>query len=136
MTEEVSHSGIVKSVGPDKTIVGIVSQSACGACHAKGLCSAAEAMEKDIEVATVPGLEPGDEVEVVLQGSLGLKAALLSYAVPVLLLLVVVVALSYTSLHELWTGLIGFAVAGAWFCVLWLLRGRFEKEYSFAIRRK
>ena len=133
--EEISHSGIVRSVYPDKTVVEIISQSACSSCHVQGLCSAADAVKKEVVVPGGGSLREGDQVEVVLRESMGRKAALLSYFVPVVLLLLVVVGLSYTSIHELWAGVAGVGAVALWYFVLWLLRGRLGKEYVFTIKR-
>lgn len=134
--QEVSHSGIIRSVGPQKTVVEIISQSACAACHAQGICTAADAVKKQVEVPTEPGTAVGQEVEVVLRESMGMKAVLLSYVVPVLILLAVVVSLSYTGLHELWIGAAGLFGVGLWYLLLWLMRGRFAHEYVFTLKRK
>ena len=63
---EISHRGRVLSVTPEVTTVEIISESACGACHAKGFCSLGESKVKRIEVPTSgwSDFRPGDEVEV------------------------------------------------------------------------
>ena len=123
--DEISHIGKVVSVGPEKTVVRIVSQSACATCRAAGLCTAAEAAEKDIEVRTVEGETylPGEEVEVVL-------------VIPLALLVIFGVGLSYTALGELPAGLLSLAAVGIYYLILGLFKGRFESEYNFCIRRK
>ena len=52
------------SVTPEVTTVEIISESACGACHAKGFCSLGESKVKRIEVPTSgwSDFRPGDEV--------------------------------------------------------------------------
>ena len=45
-SSEISHRGKVVSITPEITRVEIVSESACGACHAKGLCSLGDAKVK------------------------------------------------------------------------------------------
>ena len=93
--------GKVLSVGPKVTTVEIVSKSACASCHAAGLCTAFESVQKQVEVPTDPaaGFTPGEEVEVTLRGSLGTKAVLLAYVVPLFILLILVVSLSFTDMH-------------------------------------
>ena len=48
-SSEISHRGKVVSITPEITRVEIVSESACGACHAKGLCSLGDAKVKVVE---------------------------------------------------------------------------------------
>ena len=134
--EEVSHSGIIRSIGPETTVVEITSLSACAQCHAQGFCSAADAASKEIEVPSSPGFSVGEEVNLVLRESLGMKAVLLTYVVPALLLLVGVAAFSYAGAHELVTGAASLGFVAAWYLVLWLKRDRFKKEYVFKIISK
>ncbi|MBR1573671.1 MAG: SoxR reducing system RseC family protein [Bacteroidales bacterium] len=133
--ESVSHSGVIRSVGPEKTVVEILSQSACASCHAQGLCTAADAVTKAVEVPSAPGFQVGETVTVQLRESMGFQAVLLCYVIPVLLLLGIVVGLSYTSLHELWVGLAGVAAVGLWYGVLWLLRGHIARDYVFTMEK-
>lgn len=136
--DDISHIGKVVSVGPEKTVVRIVSQSACATCRAAGLCTAAEAAEKDIEVRTVEGETylPGEEVEVVLRQSLGMRAVFYAFVIPLALLVIFGVGLSYTALGELPAGLLSLAAVGIYYLILGLFKGRFESEYNFCIRRK
>jgi sigma-E factor negative regulatory protein RseC len=138
MGEEISHIGRVISAGPEKTIVRIVSESACASCRAAGLCTAAEAREKDIEVDSVPGenFKPGDEVEVILKESLGLKAVLYAFVIPLAVLVIVGAVLSYVMDNELEAGLISLLCVAVYYLVLKLFRKKLESGYKFYIRRK
>ena len=81
MKEEVAHKGKVVKMTPQVTTVAILQHGACSQCHAAGLCGMADMAEKMVEVPTDPyafyGV--GDEVEVVLKASMGLKAVWLAY---------------------------------------------------------
>ena len=87
---EVSHKGKVVSVGKGKVSVQIVSESACSACHAAGLCGASESKKKivDVPVYGDQAYSIGQEVEVCLARKMGLKAVLLSYVIPLVILLI------------------------------------------------
>lgn len=134
----ISHSGIVKAVGPGRTVVEIISTSACASCHAKGLCTASEAASKEIEVVTGPGesYTVGEEVDVLLAESLGLKAVLISYVVPLFILLILVVSLSYARVHEVLAGLAGLGAAAVYYLALYFNRDSISREYSFRIRKR
>ncbi len=138
MSENVSHTGIVKSVDRQNTVVEIVSASACASCHAAGLCTAAEAARKDITVPTDP-LDPcrvGEEVEVILSRSMGMKAVWISYVIPLAILLILVVSLSCLKIHELLTGLAALGGVGLYYAVIYLMRDRLSEGYVFYIKRK
>jgi len=138
VAEEISHIGVVKAVGQKETIVEITSNSACGQCRASSLCSVAESAKKEVTVASDPDgrFSVGDEVEVVLLRTLGDRAVWVSYVIPLGILMIIVVSLSYTGLSELVTGLLGMAALGVYFLVVWLLRDRISRGYVFGIRRK
>lgn len=138
MENNISHKGIVKSVDERNTVVEILSTSACASCHAAGLCTASEAAKKEVVVVTDPS-DPhfvGEEVDVVLAESLGLKAVLISYVVPLFILLILVVSLSYMQISEIVAGLAGIAAAGIYYLILYFRRDSISREYSFRIGKK
>ena len=135
-TAEVGHEGIVVSVAPDKTCVRIVSSAACASCHAAGLCTVAERQDKIIEVTTPAGAsyKEGDTVRVVLSESKGLKAAMLSYGVPVLLVMASVIVCTVFKAGELFAGLGAGAAVALYYFLLWLMRKKIGGEYHFSIK--
>ena len=136
MREEVKHTGKVVSMDPQLTTVQIVSHSACSECHAAGLCGLSEYTEKAIQVPTDPraAYGVGDEVQVVLKATMGLKAVWLAYVLPLVVLLLV--ALGLTALHvaEVVAGVCAIAAVGVYYLGLWLLRDRLRNEYVFTIQ--
>ncbi len=133
---EISHKGKVISVGEGKVSVQIVSESACSACHAAGLCGASESKKKTVE-AQVYGARTysiGQEVEVCLARKLGLKAVFLSYVIPLIILLILVLSLSWIGLGELVCGLASVGGIAVYYLVLYLCRGRLAEGYVFYVR--
>lgn len=137
MKEEVSHRGRVLSADAEKIRVEIISSSACTSCHAAGLCSMSEAVKKIVDVPAFgnSGYAPGDEVELVLTASMGMKAVLAAYAVPLVILLAICVSMSYAGVHEVYAGLAGLAGVAVWYLVLYFMRNRISKDYVFRIRK-
>ena len=136
--KEISHTGRIVSVDGRTAMVEIVSRSACASCHAAGLCTASEAAVKRITVKLSPADDyaAGEEVLVLLRGSMGAKAVLLAYAVPLFILMILVVSLSFTDVHELAAGAAGLGGVAVWYLILYRFRDRLEREYDFYIRRK
>lgn len=136
-SSEISHKGRVVSVTPEVTTVEIVSESACGACHAKGLCSLGDSKVKMVEVPTSgwSDIRPGDEVEVVLKASMGHKAVLLAYMIPLVLLVAVLLVVVSAGVGELYAGLAAIAAVAVYYFGLWLMRGRLRNEYIFNIKK-
>ena len=134
---EVSHKGKVVSVGKDKVSVQIVSESACSACHAAGLCGAAESKKKIVEVPVYGdrSYSIGQEVEVCLAKRMGLKAVLISYVVPLMILLILVLSLSSIGLGELASGLVSIGGIAVYYLILYLCRNRLAEGYVFYLRK-
>lgn len=136
MAEAVSHKGKVLSSDGGTVRVEIVSESACGACHASGLCGLAESKKKIIDVRSGPGrvFQPGEEVEVCLAGKTGLKAVLFSYVIPVGILLFLILYLSRIGLGELVSGVLSVAGVALYYLILYFFRDRLAEGYEFYIR--
>ena len=136
MAELISHKGKVISSGQGIISVEIVSESACSACHAAGLCGMSESRKKIVEVPAVRGkvFSVGQEVEVCLAPKTGLKAVLLSYAIPAMILLILILSLPLIGLGELAGGLLAVAGVALYYLILYLFKGRLAGEYVFYIR--
>jgi positive regulator of sigma E activity len=135
--EEITHKGEVVSTGDGKVLVRIVSSSACGTCHAAGLCGSSEAKKKIIEVTDpFPSrYAVGQEVTVALARKKGMKAVLLSYVIPLLILLILVLSLSSIGLGELVCGLAAVGGVAVYYLILYFLRDRLAERYVFYIRK-
>ena len=136
MREVVKHTGKVVSMTPQLTTVQIVSHSACSECHAAGLCGMSEFTEKAVQVPADPYATygVGDEVQVVLQASMGMKAVWLAYFLPLVVLLAVALGLIALGVGEVASGLAGLAAVGVYYFCLWLFRDRLRNEYVFTIQ--
>ena len=87
MADIIKHRGIVEKVDGSHIVVRIVQTSACSACSAKGLCNASESKEKQIDVYEAnPSYQIGEEVMVCGTTSMGMRAVLLAFGVPLLIL--------------------------------------------------
>ena len=129
----IKHDGIVESIDADKVTVRILQASACSSCSARQLCRSSESKEKLIEVrGNYPTLHVGDSVT--LQGSVrqGLRASLLAYIVPLILM---VAALFYgTHLNgEAAGALAALLVLAIYYGGLYLLRNKLGKQFEFSI---
>lgn len=135
--KEISHKGRVVEVGPQLTTVEIVSESACAACHAKGLCSLSESEVKTIQVPSSGWdfLAPGDEVEVVLKASMGYKAVWIAYVIPLFILVIFILGLYAAGTGELCAGLSAIGAVAVYYAVIWLMRSKLKNQYIFKIRK-
>ena len=135
---EISHKGRIVGITPEFTTGEIISESACGSCHARSLCGLGDAKTKAVELPTRAwdNYEVGDEVDVVLKTSMGHKAVWLSYVLPLLVLVGVLLILTVAGVAELYAGLGGLLAVAVWYMILWLFRDRLKNEYVFNINKK
>jgi len=136
----IEHPGKVVEIFEDFVRVEIVNKSACAQCHAKSVCSASDEAIKFIDVPLTIGTltrkyEVGEEVMVIMSSSLGLKAAVLAYAVPLLVLLAAMIIASQVGLSELYVGLTGIAAVVFYYIVLLFFRSRLSRVFAFSIEK-
>ena len=133
---DIAHRGRIVSITPEVTTVEIVSESACSACHAKGLCSLGDATVKQVELPTRgwDSYQVGDEVQVVLRASMGHKAVWLAYVVPLLVMVAALLGTLAAGGSELLAGGIAILAIALYYTTIWLLRSRLKNEYIFNIK--
>ena len=136
MKKEIYHDGKIIEITPEFTSVEIISSSACSQCHAKGLCGFSEEESKVVMVPTSPYTERkvGDTVTLALKQTMGLKAVWISYVIPLIILMILVLSLSSVIDNEVWTGLAAIGGVALYYLVIWLLRDKLKNEFVFYIR--
>lgn len=136
MKKEIYHDGKIIEITPEFTSVEIISSSACSQCHAKGLCGFSEEESKVVMVPTSPYTERkvGDTVTLALKQTMGLKAVWISYVIPLIILMILVLSLSFVIDNEVWTGLAAIGGVALYYLVIWLLRDKLKNEFVFYIK--
>ena len=136
MKKEIYHYGKIIEITPEFTSVEIISSSACSQCHAKGLCGFSEEESKVVMVPTSPYTERkvGDTVTLALKQTMGLKAVWISYVIPLIILMILVLSLSSVIDTEVWTGLAAIGGVALYYLVIWLLRDKLKNEFVFYIK--
>lgn len=131
----IAHKGRIVEITPDFTTVEILVSSACSSCHAKSLCGMSEEQEKVIMVPTDPYSDHkvGDEVNVLTKMSMGLKAVWISYVIPLVILMILILSLSPVIGNEPLRGLIAIAGVALYYLCIWLFRDRLSDEFTFYI---
>ena len=134
--EEVAHKGRIKSVSDGKVTVEILSESACSACHAKGVCSMGESARKEVEVKVRNSecYAVDQEVEVLLSSTTGHKAVWIAYVLPLIFLVTFILLPLSLGASEGLYALCGAAVTAIYYAVLYLFRNRLGSKWEFRIR--
>jgi len=134
--EEITHKGRIVGITPEITTIEIISESACSACHAKGLCGMGESGKKLVEVRTSAWTprQIGDEVEVALRKAMGYKAVFIAYGMPLIVLVTVLSVLNGLGLGELVAGLGAIGAVILCYLGIFLYRDKLKTEYAFYIK--
>lgn len=115
--------------------VGVEAEGACEGCKVQALCGLDGDREKEIAVADGGDYAVGDTVAVGVGTALALKAVLLAYIAPFLLMLATLLALKALKQPELTQGLGALAAAAVWYGVLWVFRNKLKRDIVFKIAK-
>ncbi|AUR48748.1 hypothetical protein PGTDC60_1422 [Porphyromonas gingivalis TDC60] len=137
MGEIISHSGVVSRVEADKITVCVQQKSACASCHAAGYCSSTDCKDRYITVmGPAPDIREGDRVLLEGHSAMGRLAVILSFIVPlILLLLMLVLTISILRLDEGMSTLISLGALGVYYLILRLFNGKLSRRLVFTIRK-
>jgi sigma-E factor negative regulatory protein RseC len=132
----IDHDGIIEHIDGGVAHVKIDSQSACSACHAKGVCGASDQEEKFLDVP-LHGIsyEVGEVVRVLVEKRLGFKAVAYGYFYPFLLLMAVLILALVVGLGEMIAGLLALLSLIPYYLGLYLARKWIESSFTFSIQK-
>ncbi len=131
--ETIRHEGIIESLGAEGCTVRILQASACSSCSARQLCRSSESKEKLVEVkGHYPTLHVGDRVTLVGSVRQGLRASVLAYVVPLVIMLVVLFLVTHHYGEKL-GALAALLALALYYGVLFLLKDKLAGQFSFRI---
>ncbi len=135
--ETIEHSGIISDVSNKLIKVSIMPGSACGNCRVRGSCSIGDKERKTIEVFPQQGetYSVGEKINVVLEQSLGIKALILGYILPFMVLMLILTVLISLGLSEGLAGLLSLLSLAPYYYGLSFFHDRLKKEFSFRLRK-
>ena len=132
----VKHCGDVIRIEGNSVFVRMTVNSACSACHAKGVCGVSDSTEKIVEVETASAADfnIGESVEVaLLSDSMGAKSVVLAYVVPFLVLTLMLVGSLMMGAGEGVAVLSALGGVAIYYVVLHLLRDKVKNKIKFII---
>lgn len=135
--KEIEHRGKVVDMTQNIITVEFISKSACSSCHAKSACMASDEKVKVLELDNRVDydFEIGEEVIICLSPTLGYKAIWLSYVIPLVILLVLLLSLQASFEKDLYTGLVSVSALALYYFIIYLCRGKISKEFVFTLRK-
>ena len=137
MTDKIKHLGVVEKVDGSHVTVRIVQTSACSSCSAKGLCNASESKEKLIDVYhNQVSCQIGEQVVVCGTTSMGMRAVLLAFGLPVLILLLALfVTMRITDGDALFSALVGLGTMVPYYLIIYVCKDKLNRSFSFTIEK-
>ena len=136
MSEKIEHSGVIAHIQGNNIQVQIVQQSACSACHAKGMCSASDMEDKLIDVeSSDSSLRVGDAVLLTGASSTGLQAVLLAFVIPFLLILIALFVLRSVTANEALSGTVALSLLIPYYITLSFFNKKFKSKFRFEIEK-
>lgn len=132
----IEHQGVITNITDQKVSVMILQQSACSSCHAKGACTAADSKEKMVDVSDYTGkYKVNDLVTVIGQKSMGYKAVLWAFVIPIIILVsVIILTISVWDFGEIEASLSAIISLVPYYAILYLLRNRMANSFKFTIK--
>lgn len=137
MANKIKHPGIIDSIEGNRAMVRILQSSACSACKVAAHCNASETKEKMVEVriGDTQAYTKGDAVVVVADASVGFRASLYGYLLPLAVMVVTLITVLKVTHSEGAAALSALGVLVPYYMVLYLFRNRLKKRLTFEIHR-
>ena len=131
----MTHKGTIIEITQECIRVEIINKSMCAACHAKGFCSAGDTKDKiiDVEYYNNGEFAVGDEVEVIMNRSMGFKAVWISYVVPLVILLIFLLTLQGLGFSEPQSGLFALLAVCVYYLMVYLFKDKLANKFVFTI---
>ena len=134
---QVCSQAVVKEVQDTYIIAEIVVQSACAACHAKGACGVSERKQEKLKI-DLPNPEiftVGEVVSVEMKQTLGMKAVVIAYLFPFIVLALGLFVTYALTKQELISVGVSFWLTAIYYFIISKLKDKFEKEFVFSIKK-
>ena len=125
--ESIVEKGIVLSAQRGLAEIALLETESCEACSAKLFCKPSSKDDtKVLEVSDPYGVLPGDEVQIKIAGRAVLKASVMLYGFPLLLIITGILTGMYlfssTSLPELFSFVLGLGLTSVYVGGLFLIK--------------
>ena len=136
----IEHEGKIVAIDSQSIDVEIVNKSACAACHAKAVCGASDSQVRIINIpqtvtTAAAGYQVGDSVKLVLSATMGIKAVILAYGIPLVVLMAAILVFSAIGMEQLYTGLLSLAAVALYYIIFAIFKDKLDKEFVFSIEQ-
>lgn len=133
---EIEHTGIISKIEKGVVFVTVEATSACANCHAKGSCTMSETSEKIIQVRAHenPNLKIGDSVTVAISKKAGIIAIIMSYIIPVFLIVASLFIFNNLGVSELLSFTWMLLIIICYYIILYITRTKILNKINIKIK--
>lgn len=132
----IKQAGIIESINAGTATVKFIQHAACSGCSAKMICGSSENDVNRVEVSVSNSeFTKGEEVNLMINRSLGIKAVMLAYIIPFVIVLVVLLVLSSLNFNELIVGIFSLGILIPYYFILSLNKHHLKKTFTFSISK-
>ncbi len=133
----IDHKGVVIEADINGISVEILNASACAGCHAKGACTMADVKSKIIEIENngYDIYEVGEEVNVKLKRTMGYRALWISYLIPLIILILLLLSLTALGFSE---PIVGLGIIGGitlYYLIIWFFKDKLKRDFVFIVEK-
>lgn len=135
MPSNIKHLGIVESINGTRLKVRIEQTSACAACSVKQHCHVPESKEKIIDVCNPQGVVCAVGQKILISGTtaMGMKAVLLAFVFPFLVLLLALASVLHLTHNELVSALAALGALVPYYLIIYICRKRLNRSFIFRL---
>lgn len=110
-------------------------EEACGSCQARAVCGApvGDLRTMTVPVADTSEFTTGETVEVSIERAMGIKAVLLAYVAPFIIMFTVLLVMLRLGYSEPKAGLCSLASIAVWYAGLRVFRRKLDREIIFKV---
>jgi sigma-E factor negative regulatory protein RseC len=133
----IEHEGTIDTINGNQYTIRISQSSACSECHAKGTCMAADTKIKMVDVIDSSGaFKLNERVLLLGKTSIGYKAVLWAFVLPLILLIcVIVTSTSIWHVSELRAALLALGALVPYYALLYIVRHKMGEKLAFTIKK-
>ena len=133
---QIEHRGVVERIMSHSINVSILQETACSACAAAQLCRSSDKKEKIVEIPCYDAAmyHVGQEVVIVGELGLGLRATLWAYVVPLVWMMAVLIGVSRLMGNEGLGALASLLSLIPYYIGVYLLRDNLQRKFAFNIK--
>ncbi len=134
MANDIRHLGIIEKIDGAHIQVRIEQSSACASCKVAKSCNASESKEKIVDVyCSGSDYRVGQQVLVSTSVSAVSSAVLLSFILPLFLMLCILLALKQLHVPDEYAALSAICTLVPYYLLIWLFQRHIKKHITFQL---